>query len=340
MWWVNNALTSFVLLAVISNSAFSRANAQSDTSLAGGALAGERLRIIVSSDIGGSDPDDHQSLVHVLMYADLFDVEGLVSSPPQAGRVAHILEVIDVYEKDYSRLSRRNAEYPTPDALRRVAKQGAVDPAPEAGYSDATEGSAWIITRALAKDERPLYVLVWGSITDVAQAVHDAPEIKAKLRVYSIGSWNTAQDRHARQYLFDHHTDMWWIESDSSFRGMYVGGNQEGDRGNRAFLSAHVAGHGALGDFLVGKLSAIKMGDTPSFLYLLAGNPDDPTSDHWGGRFVGNGHGPHYWTDDPEPTLAEGRYPGAKTVNRWREQFLSDWQKRMDRLVDEDSANH
>lgn len=339
MRWIKNALTSLALLALISYPAFSRANAPSDTSPAGGAIAGERLRMIVSSDIGGSDPDDHQSLIHVLMYADLFDVEGLVSSPPQAGRVAHILEVIDVYEKDYPRLSRNSATYPTPDALRRVARQGAVDPAPEAGYSDATEGSSWIIERARAKDERPLYVLVWGAITDVAQAVHDAPEIKTKLRVYSIGSWNTAQDRHARQYLFDHHTDLWWIESDSSFRGMYVGGNQEGDLSNQTFLSTHVAGHGALGDFLVGKLNAIKMGDTPSFLYLLAGNPDDPTSDHWGGRFVGNGHGPHYWTDDPDPSLVEGRYPGAKTVNRWREQFLRDWQKRMKRLVDDNSAN-
>lgn len=311
------------------------ARAQTDAVWNRGALAGERFRVIVSSDIGGSDPDDYQSMVHFLLYADLIDVEGLISSPPQAGRAAHILEVIDAYEQDFPRLLRSRATYPPPDALRRVVKQGAIDPAPEAGFSEATEGSTWIVERARTEDARPLYVLVWGSITDVAQAVHDAPDIKAKLRVYSIGSWNTAQDRHARQYLFDHHGEMWWVESDSTFRGMYVGGNQEGDLGNRAFLSAHVAGHGALGNLLVQKLAALKMGDTPSFLYLLAGNPDDPTADHWGGRFVANGHGPRYWTDDPDPALMEGRYPGAKTVNRWREQYLRDWQARMDRLADD-----
>jgi Cellulose-binding Sde182, nucleoside hydrolase-like domain len=40
-----------------------------------------RPRVIVSTDVGGTDPDDFQSMVHFLLYADMFDVEGLVSSP-------------------------------------------------------------------------------------------------------------------------------------------------------------------------------------------------------------------------------------------------------------------
>src|SRR5262245_10479144 len=47
----------------------------------GGALAGNRHRVLVSTDIGGTDPDDYQSMVHLLVYADCFDIEGLVSSP-------------------------------------------------------------------------------------------------------------------------------------------------------------------------------------------------------------------------------------------------------------------
>ena len=34
------------------------------------ALAGTRPRVIVSTDIGGTDPDDFQSMVHLLVYAD------------------------------------------------------------------------------------------------------------------------------------------------------------------------------------------------------------------------------------------------------------------------------
>jgi len=187
----------------------------------GGALAGERPRVIISTDIGGSDPDDFQSLVHLMLYADVLDIEGLVSSPPQAGRVKHILEVLDAYEKDYVNLRKHAGNFPKPETLRRLSRQGATEPAPKQGWNAATAGSKWIVARAKASDERPLWVLVWGSVTDVAQAVHDDPSIKSKLRVHSIGSWNTQQDRAARDYLFKHHTDLWWIESDTTFRGMW-----------------------------------------------------------------------------------------------------------------------
>lgn len=70
----------------------------------GGALAGHCYRVVVSTDIGGTDPDDFQSVVHLLVYADCFDIEGLVSSPYGPGRKKHILEVINCYEKDYANL--------------------------------------------------------------------------------------------------------------------------------------------------------------------------------------------------------------------------------------------
>jgi hypothetical protein len=38
-------------------------------------------RVIESSDIGGTDPDDIRSMVHSLLYADMFDVDGILSSP-------------------------------------------------------------------------------------------------------------------------------------------------------------------------------------------------------------------------------------------------------------------
>ncbi len=40
-----------------------------------------RQRILVSTDIGGTDPDDNQSVAHLLMYTDCFDLEGIISSP-------------------------------------------------------------------------------------------------------------------------------------------------------------------------------------------------------------------------------------------------------------------
>ena len=62
--------------------------------------------------------------------------------------------------------------------------------APYRGYSKSTEGSDWIIQCAKKDDPRPLYILVWGLLDDVAQALHDDPSIHDKLRIYYIAAPN------------------------------------------------------------------------------------------------------------------------------------------------------
>lgn len=301
----------------------------------GGALAGNRYRVIISTDIGGGDEDDIQSMVHYLLYSDLFNTEGVISSPPGKGRRKDILEVIDKYEKDYPNLKTYSDKYPTPDYLRSIAKQGATNPAPEKGHSSPTEGSKWIIHCAKKEDPRSLYVLVWGSITDVAQALRDEPGIKGKIRVYFIASWNQKQDQNAFRYIDKNHADLWLVHNNSTFRGWYIGGNQKGELGNSSFVDNHVKDHGALGKYFVPlKGGRIKMGDTPSYAFLLRGMPDDPTKDSWGGRFVRKKDRPNWWVDDPNQALAERGHLGAKTVNKWRRKYLRDWQKRMDRCKD------
>ncbi len=294
----------------------------------------EKPRVIVSTDIGGSDPDDFQSMVHFLVYADRFEIEGLISSPPRQGRKEHIEEVLNAYATDYKKLKKQSKGFPAPEALLRVTKQGALDPQPGAVPEEFSEGARWIVERARKKIRKPLYVIVWGSITDVAQAVHFAPDIKNNIRVYSIGSWNTREDEKSRDYLFNNHPDMWWIENNTTFRGMYMGGYQEGDYGNLSFVENHVKGHGALGNLFWEKKKDIKMGDTPSVLYMLNGDPNDPEGESWGGAFVKTGHGPNYWTDNMDPALVENKREGAKTVNRFRQEYLSDWKKRMSWLKD------
>src|SRR5688572_4761831 len=77
-----------------------------------------RHRVIVSSDIGGTDEDDNQSMAHLLLYADAFDLEGLIASPYGPGRKKDILGAIDVYERDYPKLKSHSVQYRTPDQLR------------------------------------------------------------------------------------------------------------------------------------------------------------------------------------------------------------------------------
>ena len=40
---------------------------------------------------------------------------------------------------------------------------------------------------------------------------------------------------------------------------------------------------------------------------------------------------PNWWTDDPASEFAEGEHLGARTVSRWREDFLRDFSERMKR---------
>lgn len=434
------ALSSLAVTVALAEA--QKSNAPNGTGAAdGGALTGHRHRVLVSTDIGGTDPDDFQSMVHVLVYADVLDIEGLISSPFDMGRKEDILRVIDCYEKDYANLKTYSSRYPTPDALRAITKQGETERAPYAGVRRSTEGSRWIIECARRDDPRPLYVLVWGLIEDLAQALHDAPDILPKLRVYWIGGPNKKWSPDAYQYIAENHPKLWIIESNATYRGWFTGGNQSGQWGNKAFVSRHIAGKGALGDFFVSKKADIKMGDTPSVGWLLKGTPDDPSRPGWGGCFVrawerpyccfermttkadrmevfgvlelvfplgdrpprrpeawlevenqklpGHAPGdgtmrfrfcpkaakaysftirsniptlngskggitsfvpapevarrpssslPNWWTDAPSKHVAEGDHIGAKTVSRWREDFLGDFAERMLRCKSRASA--
>jgi hypothetical protein len=401
-----------------------------------GAIAGHRHRVVVSTDIGGTDPDDFQSMVHLLVYADIFDLEGLISSPFGPGRKSDILKVIDLYEQDFKNLKSYSDKYPTADTLRAITKQGETGEADASGIGQPTIGSQWIIQCAKRDDSRPLHVLVWGGIEDLAQALHDAPDILPKLRVYWIGGPNKKWSVNAYNYIEQNHPKLWIIESNATYRGWFVGGDQNAQWGNKSFVSEHIAGHGALGNYFSSQLKGtIKMGDTPSVARLLRGGSEDPTQPSWGGKYVriwdgrksifdrlttevdhvevfgvtefvlakpsdfsgqnrvemifdrgvpasqgvvegdklrfrfsprdaklwsyeiqsnhSRLHGltgsfqavpppddrtktvsalhPHWWIDDPHPATTEGVHPGAKSVNQWRVEYLSDFAERMDR---------
>jgi Cellulose-binding Sde182, nucleoside hydrolase-like domain len=192
-----------------------------------------------------------------------------------------------------------------------------------------SEGAKWIVKKAHEEPDQYLYVLVWGSITDVAQAIYHDPGIKKQIRIYSIGSWNTVQDQKARDYLYEQHRDLWWIENNSSFRGMYMGGYSDDSYGNNSFVAHYVKQYGALGKLFWEKKKDIKMGDTPSVLYCLHGDINNPEGESWGGSFQKSGHGDFYWTDISADSLIENGKHGAKTVNKFRKEYLEDWSVRM-----------
>lgn len=253
----------------------------------------EKPRILITTDIGGTDPDDNQSMMHYLIYCNEFDCEGLVSSPSYGlGDKSEILRMIDLYEQDLPKLKQHNSEakipeafYPSPEYLRSITKQGRRGLAPLAGYSTPTEGSQWIARCASRKSDRPLYVLVWGGLEDVAQALHDEPEIADRIRIYWIGGPNKKWSINAYVYIIENFPNVWMIENNSTYRS-FIAKYKNPDQWNGGFYDHYVKGKGYLGaDFHHYLKGMPKHGDTPSLLYMLDCDPSDPEKDSWGGSF-------------------------------------------------------
>ena len=177
------------------------------------------------------------------------------------------------------------ALYPSPEYLRSITKQGRHGRVPLVGYSTPTEGSEWIVRCANKQTHRPLYVLVWGGLDDVAQALHDAPEIAKKIRIYWIGGPNKKWGINAYAYIIENFPDIWMIENNSTYRS-FIAKYKNPDRWNGGFYDYYVKGNGYLGadfyNYLQGKP---KLGDTPSLLYMMDGDPANPERESWGGSF-------------------------------------------------------
>ena len=244
-------------------------------------------RILVSTDIGGSDPDDNQSMAHLLMYSELFEMEGLVSSPSYgSGSKQEILRMIDLYEQDLPQLQKHKKGIPTPNYLRSISKQGRKGNAPFVGYTTATEGSNWIIKCAKKKSTQPLWVLAWGGLEDLAQALHDAPEIQSKIRVYWIGGPNKKWSANSYAYIAENFPNLWFIEVNSSYYGFFSDNHAIDSVKSSDYFGKYIQGAGELGkDFKSYYKGEVKMGDTPSLLYMMDGDPHQPSRESWGGSF-------------------------------------------------------
>lgn len=244
-------------------------------------------RVLISSDIGGTDPDDFQSMIHLFMYADQVRIEGLVSSPFGKGRVTDLLDIIDLYEEDFQQLREHSEGFPDPNSLRSICKQGAIQAATYKGFGTATEGSDWIIKCARQDSDQPLWILVWGGIEDLAQALHDAPEIKEKIQVYWIGGPNKKWSVNAYSYIAENHPDLWMIEANATYRGWFMDSDSPENITNKAYYNNFIQDRGAMGKAFKNYYKGIiKMGDTPSLAYVMNGNPEDPGSESWGGNFA------------------------------------------------------
>ena len=323
-----------------------------------------RLRVIMSTDfppIGvvkegdvpntqKSDPDDMQSMVRFLLYANEFDIEGLIASAGTFAMEAHkknILFVLDQYEKVYENLRKHDPNYPTADYLRSVTFEGKGNNhginikwgRNKQPYTDITgkgmdsEASNAIIAAADKPDPRPLWIGVWGGPREVAQAIwnvkntHSEEELKAfisKLRIFLIAYQDATHG-----WLMEEFPDLFIIDTRKTYQGMFGGSDPISDL---AWVNENIRhNHGPLCNVYPHEgmgCTGVCEGDSPTFLYLVSANrginnPEDPTQPSWGGQYKRKPNTNHY---------VDG--PGGSSIARWRKDYQKEFAEHADWCVE------
>lgn len=283
--------------------------------LAGPALlAKPRVFVFTDINIDAGDPDDRQSLVHLLWYADELEIVGVVPDRWDARGLEACHLVVDAYAADFERHDWERKGYPAPETIKnRISPDR--DHAMEA------------FAKAVLSSEEPLWVLVWGAMGNVGRALQKWPEASARVRLVTIGTglmfepdrehlpagwkrtepcrqmnWNGAGRNEIYQDPRFH--EMWWLEINWTYNGMF-----SGEQPKEMFEK--LSHFGALGRHLqdVTKNEPwaryFRVGDTPSVLYVIdpRREQDDPTRSSWAGQFKRAlpEERPHYYTDDHGP---------------------------------------
>lgn len=293
-------------------------------------------RVLVTTDIGGSDPDDIQSFIHLLQHSNLFDLRGVVVGEPR-GKVKTARMVARGYREDYREFAMEGKGFIHPDALDAII----VDGARASERWQPNPGAAHIINEARqTPDDQLLILLSWGAATDIATAVFLEPGIKSRVIVYAIGGWNRDQDRNSYDFLLAQ-KDLRFIDCRTSFRGMYLTGYGSGPMSNAGFVRAFIEPRGRLGRIFwtssryinTGKYS-IKMGDTPSLLWAITSTTLNPARPSLGGRFRRVGK-TRKWVDVPLDKERLGQYDGARTVAIHRRAILLLWRRQLNFIYGE-----
>ncbi|WP_442681578.1 nucleoside hydrolase-like domain-containing protein [Sphingomonas sp. ASY06-1R] len=262
----------------------------------------ERQRMIVLSDIE-ADPDDTQSFVRLLLYANEIDIEGLVATTSIHMKTSlhpeSIRRIIQAYARVQPNLLKHETGYPAPDRLLALVREG------QPGYGMAivgagkdTAGSRLIIEALERRDPRPLWVTVWGGANTLAQALYtiratrtpeEARRLIAKLRVATISDQDDSGAWIRRTF-----PDLFYVVSPGGYgAGTWTGIHTLIDGGDNitisnAWLRDNIQqGHGPLGAIYPDVAYGME-GDTPAYLSLIPNGlsvPEHPDWGGWGGRY-------------------------------------------------------
>lgn len=273
--------------------------------------ATDRPRVIVTSD---GEIDDECSMVRFLLYANEWDIEGIITSSSQYHWQGHkwagddwLQPYLDAYAKVYPNLVKHDPAYPSPDYLRSRAALGNVKS--EGDMDEETAGSQLIVKVLLDEtDDRPVWLQAWGGPNTIARGLKTIQEkhpekmatVAKKLRFFFI--WE--QDSTYQEYIrpnwgkygittiisdqFEAIAYRWKTcqpkEMHPYFAGEWMHKHILDDHGP---LCALYKAHTDNKDFADGDFRS--EGDSPAFMHqIVTGlrNLESPDWGGWGGRYV------------------------------------------------------
>ncbi len=260
-------------------------------------------RVIILSDIE-ADPDDTQSFVRLLLYANEIDIKGMVATTScwhqNSVEPQSIVKIIQAYGKVHENLVRHDAAYPGEEDLLKLVKKGppvyGMQGVIDGKYS---EGADWILEVLEEEDERPLWISVWGGVNTLAQALQkiqhtkskkEAKRLISKLRVYTISDQDDSGI-----WIRNNFPDLFYIVSPGDNYGSatwtginsFVNGINNSTISNSWIARNIQQGHGLLGAEYPDVAWGVE-GDTPSWLALIPNGlntPEHPEWGGWGGRY-------------------------------------------------------
>ena len=266
-----------------------------------------RVFIFTDINIGGGDPDDRQSLVHLLWYADQLEIVGIVPDRWNKKGLEACQMAIDSYQTDFSNFRMESKGYPDPEEMKNIL-----------ALNEADAAVRFKIAAKASTRKNPLYVLVWGNMNTVGKILLDNPELVDTIRLITIGTglkygpkdevpgedceapnWNgPGRNQIYEDPRFDR---MWWLEINWTYNGMFSGKEPKE-------MFEKLSLYGAMGQHIKFVTEDhewaqyFRVGDTPSVLYLIdpRKNLDDPSKSSWAGKFTKPfpKKRPNYFTDD------------------------------------------
>jgi hypothetical protein len=352
--WFYKILTVFFLLSI---------------SIHGVASEQDKPRVFVLTDIE-NEPDDAQSLVRFLVYANQYDIEGIVAttSVHLQNRMApdRIRTIVEAYGKVRDNLEKHESGFPTAEYLLSVVSEGIpVYGMQGVGEGKDSPGSELLIKAVDQDDPRPLWVCAWGGPSVLAQALwkvkntrsrNELDRFVSKLRVYTISDQDDSGPWIRREFpnLFyiaspgfhagdAYHYATWSGISGDNFHGRFSGADFS--LVTNEWLQRNIIRKGPLGAEYP-RWEYLMEGDTPSFLNLInngLSNPERPDWGGWGGRYefytprkqkwhLETETRPFWSNAEDEVFGVDGRWYSGNhaTIWRWREAYQNDFAARMD----------